>query len=275
MPAEHVVSLRTLDGLRLAATLVTPDEPTNKAVVFVHGGGVTREEGGFFTRIAAGLADAGVASLRYDLRGHGESEGRQEDSPLTAHLNDIQVALDEVRELTSAWEVSLLAASFAGGMAAYFAAKRPDQLARLVLINPLLDYQNRFIDQKPYWSDDFIDPEHAEQLAEVGYVEHSPTFKLGRAMLNEVFWIHPRQVLGEITAPTLIIHGTKDTFISIDSSRSAVPLLQAPHRLVEIEGAQHGIAVHDDPQYLNPQTQEGQAFAIRTVTDWIVGDPAA
>src|SRR6266702_453242 len=56
---------------------------------FVHGGGVTREEGGFFTRIAAGLADAGVASLRYDLRGHWDSGGRQEDSPLTVHLNDM------------------------------------------------------------------------------------------------------------------------------------------------------------------------------------------
>jgi hypothetical protein len=194
---------------------------------------------------------------------------------LTAHLNDIQVALDELRELTNAWQVSLLAASFAGGMGAYYAATRPDQLARLILFNPLLDYKNRFVDQKPYWSDDFIDHEHALQLAEVGYVEHSPTFKLGRAMLNEVFWIDPRQVLGDISAPTLIIHGTKDTFIPIDSSRSAVPLFQAPHRLVEIEGAQHGIAVHDDPQYLNPQSQAWQAFAIQTVADWVVTEPSA
>lgn len=271
MPTEQSVTFRTFDGLHLAGTLASPDEPTDKAVVFVHGGGVTRDEGGFFTRLAAGLADAGVASLRYDLRGHGESEGRQEDSPLTAHLNDIRVALDEVRELTAAWEVSLLAASFGGGMAAYYAAKRPDELARLILFNPLLDYKNRFVDQKRYWSDDFIDQEHALRLTELGYVEHSATFKLGRAMLNEVFWIDPRQVLGEITAPTLIIHGTKDTFVPVDSSRSAVPLFRAPHRLVEIEGAQHGIAVHDDPQYLNPQTQEWQAFAIRTVAEWIVG----
>jgi hypothetical protein len=269
------VSFRTLDGLHLAGTLASPDEATNKAVVFVHGGGVTREEGGFFTRLAAGLAEAGVASLRYDLRGHGESEGRQEDSPLTAHLNDIRVALGEVRELMNAWQVSLLAASFGGGLAAYYAAKRPDELARLILFNPLFDYKNRFVDQKRYWSDDFIDQERALRLTEVGYVEHSATFKLGRAMLNEVFWIDPRQVLGEITAPTLIIHGTKDTFVPVDSSRAAVPLFGAPHRLVEIEGAQHGIAVHDDPQYLNPQTQEWQAFAIQTVVDWVVGEPSA
>lgn len=37
---------------------------------------------------------AGVASLRYDLRGHDESDGRQEETVLTAHLNDIRVAFD-------------------------------------------------------------------------------------------------------------------------------------------------------------------------------------
>src|SRR5438874_2627382 len=80
MPAQSTATtLRTLDGLHLAGTLVTPEDPPDRVVVLVHGGGVTREEGGFFTRLARGLAEAGIASLRYDLRGHGESEGRQEE----------------------------------------------------------------------------------------------------------------------------------------------------------------------------------------------------
>jgi len=59
MPAQSTaVTIRTLDGLRLAGTLVTPDERADRAVVLVHGGGVTREEGGFFTRVAAGLGEA-------------------------------------------------------------------------------------------------------------------------------------------------------------------------------------------------------------------------
>lgn len=83
MVASRSVTVRTLDGLRLVGTLDTPGMPTDRAVVLVHGGGVTRDEGGFFRRLARALVEADVACLRYDLRGHGESDGRQEDNTLT------------------------------------------------------------------------------------------------------------------------------------------------------------------------------------------------
>ncbi|MBP2323788.1 alpha-beta hydrolase superfamily lysophospholipase [Kibdelosporangium banguiense] len=262
-------TFRTFDGLQLAGTLVAPDVETDQALVLIHGGGVTREEGGFFRRLAEGVAEAGVASLRFDLRGHGESEGRQEDLTLSAILNDIQAAIAHVRNEISATSVSLLGVSFAGGICGYFTAKRPELVDRLVLGNPLLNYKKRFIDDKPYWHDDQINEETGKELAEQGFVAHSPTFKLGRALLNEVFWLQPHTVLGEIKTPTLIIHGTKDTFIPVESSRTAVRELRCEHQLVEIKGAQHGFAVHDDPTYANPQSQEWQAFVIRTVAEWL------
>jgi pimeloyl-ACP methyl ester carboxylesterase len=67
-------------------------------------------------------------------------------------------------------------------------------------------------------------------------------------MLNEVFWIKPWHAIEGIAAPTLIVHGTKDTFVSIEGSREAAGRFQVQHRLVEIDGAQHGFAIHDDPQ---------------------------
>lgn len=73
-------------------------------------------------------------------------------------------------------------------------------------------------------------------------------------------------------APTLVVHGTKDTFVPIESSRAAMAQFLVAHKLVEIEGAQHGFAVHNDPQYLNPQSQEWQAFVIRTVTEWLTAE---
>ena len=262
-------SFRTLDGLRLAGTLVEPTDPPVGAVVLVHGGGVTREEGGFFTRLADGLGEAGLASLRFDLRGHGRSDGRQEELTLSAILNDIRTAIAHVRASTDTDAVSLLGASFGGGICGYYAAKRPDDVERLVLLNPQLDYKKRTIDTRAYWSNDCIDDEAARQLTEQGYIDFTPTLRHGRAIFNEVFWLRPDETLGEIQAPTLVVHGTKDTLVPVESSRSAMHQLQAAHKLVEIEGSQHGFAVHDDPQYLHPQSQQWQAFVIRTVAAWL------
>lgn len=262
------VKLGSPDGLRLSGTLVLPDG-ARQAAVLVHGGGVTRVEGGFFTRLADGLAEAGVLSLRFDLRGHGESEGRQEDLTIAGILGDIRAAIAHVRAETSTRPVALLGTSFSGGICGYYTAQHPADLASLVMLNPLLDYKKRFIDDKPYWHDGQISEEAGRELLAQGYIAHSPTFKLGRPLLNEVFYLQPHTVLGAIQAPTLIVHGTGDTFIPVESSRWAVQKLTAEHRLIEVDGAQHGFAVHDDPSYADPQSQQWQAEVIHAVADWI------
>ena len=76
---------RSLDGIRLRGTLVIPSEVSANPTVLVHGGGVTRHEGGFFTRLASRLAEGGIPSLRFDFRGHGESERRARGSDDFGH----------------------------------------------------------------------------------------------------------------------------------------------------------------------------------------------
>ena len=273
MPASSTtrqVEFRSLDGLRLRGTLAVPSSARGPAVVLVHGGGVTREEGGFFARLASGLAESGQPSLRFDFRAHGESEGQGEDLTIAGVTNDIRAAVTHVREVTGSGPVGLIGASFGGGISAFFAARYPDQVRRLVLFNPLLDYKKRFIDDKPEWDGDQISEQAGQKLTIQGFLAHSPTFRLGRALLNEIFYLNPRQALSGLTAPTLLVHGTQDTFVPIESSRAAVgQITNAEARLIEIDGAQHGFAVHDDPLYREPQTQQWQASVIRSVAAWL------
>lgn len=269
VPTSTSTRVRTLDGLHLAATLVKPDQSPTRAVVLVHGGGVTREEGGFFTRLAAGLAEAGIASLRFDLRGHGDSDGSQAELTLATILNDIRVSLVHLREATGATELSLCGASFAGGICAYYAAKRPNDLSRLVLLNPQVDYKKRTIDTRDYWTNDVISDERAEELNSTGAIQFKDDLQHGRPFLNEVFWFRPLDVLSEITAPTLIVHGNADTLVPIEGSREAVTEFTSPVEFVEIDGSQHGFAVHDDPEYLNPKSQEYQAEVIGIFSHWL------
>jgi pimeloyl-ACP methyl ester carboxylesterase len=262
------VTFTAPDGLRLSGTLVLPDG-ARQAVVLVHGGGVTREEGGFFTRLATGLAEIAVASLRFDLRGHGESEGCQEELTIAGILGDVRAAIGHLRTHSGAKWVALLGTSFSGGICGYYAAQYPDDLASLVMLNPLLNYKKRFIDDKPYWHNDQISDEAGRDLVTQGYLAHSPTFKLGRPLLNEIFYLRPHMVLAAIHMPTLIVHGTQDTFIPVESSRWAAEQLTVEHQLIEVDGAQHGFAVHDDPSYAHVQTQRWQADVIHAVGQWI------
>ena len=266
---ERLTEFRSLDGLRLRGTFVTTATSRGHAALLIHGGGVTRDEGGFFTRLAAGLAHAGIPSLRFDFRAHGESEGDQRDLTLAGIVNDIRAAVDHVRAELAPGPIHLLGASFGGGISAFFTATYPDRVLSLVLINPLLDYKRRIIDEKPYWANDYVNDEEGRELTRNGFIPHSPSFKLGRPLLNEVFYLAPHRLLRNIIAPTLIVHGTRDTFVPVDSSRRYIQEITTESKLLEIEGAQHGIAAHDDPGYREPQTQRWQTYVIDSVATWM------
>ena len=269
MGVQQETSFTTIDRLQLAATVTMPDQGEGRVVVLVHGGGVTRHEGGFFTRLADGLAACGVASLRFDLRGHGQSQGRVEDLTLAAVLNDIHTAIATARTMTGARSVSLLGTSFGGGICAYYAAHRPTSIDRLVLFNPQLDYKRRTITNSAFWHDDVLDAAAASDLDRDGYLQFTPTIRHGRAIFHEVFWFDVLGALPRITAPTLLVHGTRDTLVPIEGTEAAVPLLTCEHRFVRVEGCQHGFAAHDDPTYADPRSKAWQAQVITTTTDWI------
>ncbi|WP_426504327.1 alpha/beta hydrolase [Dactylosporangium sp. McL0621] len=267
------VEFHSLDGLLLRGSLLEAAREPFGVVVLVHGGGANRDEGGFFVRLAQGLRDARLASLRFDIRGHGASEGRQENLTIAAVANDIRAAVEYAQHTTGNLPVSLIGTSFGGGICAFFAARHPGALRRLVLLNPLMNYKKRFVEDKPYWTEEHINPEAGRTLAAEGTLVHSPTFNLGRPLLNEVFYLRPEQELGAIDVPTLFVHGTKDTFVPIDSSRRYIRYIGAETRLVEVNGAQHGFAVDNDPSYADPQSIAWQTSVIKTAAEWLAQSP--
>ncbi len=88
-------------------------------------------------------------------------------------LNDIRVAVASLREASGARQISLLGASFGGGICAYYCAKRRDDLG-LALLNPQLDYKKRTIDSRDYRNGDVIDDEKARELNDTVDARHGP-----------------------------------------------------------------------------------------------------
>lgn len=79
-------------------TLVEGNADAATTVIFVHGFGANKNEGGnYFVDVANALEDA-YRIVRFDFAGYGNSEGKQEDVNYEKQTKDLQAVLDYVRE---------------------------------------------------------------------------------------------------------------------------------------------------------------------------------
>jgi uncharacterized protein len=125
---------------RLFGVLHAPDAATGKSTfVFCHAFG---EEKLWTHRacvtFARELAAHGHAVLRFDYRGHGDSDGTFTDSSVETMVSDVHAAIAQARELTGREAVSLLGVRFGATLASLVAEEASD-VRHLVLWAPIID----------------------------------------------------------------------------------------------------------------------------------------
>lgn len=87
-------------GNRVPSTFVRPDtDGVVPLVLLAHGHGGTRDEAGGFRRLAEELARRGIASLRMDFPGCGDSQEPFISNRLTRMVADLRAGLDFARSL--------------------------------------------------------------------------------------------------------------------------------------------------------------------------------
>lgn len=227
------VKFASLDSLRLHGTLTRPAVDALGLMLMVHGITSDRSEWGIFDMLADEVAKEGVASLRFDFRGHGHSSLNEELITLAGIMSDITAAWQELESAAGAANVRryIVGSSFGGGLA-YAAASRDGRFDRAFLVAPVFDYLADIDHCAPKWRSDLKRKDHFKY-------NH---LTLGRALANEALYLEP---LAGPAVPTTIFHGTKDTDVVIDLSR-AVAARHPGIELVEIKGAGHVMNVPDD-----------------------------
>lgn len=148
-PASAQETVLTLDR-GIAATLHMPEgEGPFPAVLMMHGLGSTRAEvGNIYVDSAEALARQGIASLRFDFRGFGKSDGDTGAFTLDRQNEDARIALSALRAVhgVDPDRIGALGFSFGGGAAIELAAAHPDQVRSLVLWTPIGDYHADMLD---------------------------------------------------------------------------------------------------------------------------------
>jgi alpha-beta hydrolase superfamily lysophospholipase len=140
--ASQRVSLRTDDGLTLAATWYEPSSRPAPAVVLVHMLQRSRRD---WDQLATRLAGEGIAALAIDLRGHGESPGSPVD--YAAMVQDVRAAR---RYLSSRSEVIPtrigMAGASIGATLAALAAGDDASVVTMALLSPTMDNRGLRLD---------------------------------------------------------------------------------------------------------------------------------
>jgi len=129
-----------LDGEKVFAGLYRPAAAWTGAVVLCHPLGEEKLWAHrVFVSLARILATAGLAVLRFDFRGEGDSDRDFEQSDFETRIADTHLAIRAVRELNPRVKVvSLVGLRLGAAIAAAAAAQRND-VARLVLWDPVVD----------------------------------------------------------------------------------------------------------------------------------------
>jgi pimeloyl-ACP methyl ester carboxylesterase len=87
------------------------------------------------------LTRADVHVLRFDYFGTGDSAGDLAGADLAGWQGDIDLAIDELRDTTGVAQVGLVGLRLGATLAAAAAARRPDDVDRLVLWDPVVQGQ--------------------------------------------------------------------------------------------------------------------------------------
>lgn len=240
--AETVVDLPN----GIVGTLAVPEDGAKgPAVVMLHGFGSSRDEvGGLFAMQAEALAAEGIASLRIDFRGYGESSGDMADTTLEGLVADATAARSYLAEVdgVDAARIGVIGYSFGAAVAML----EPDDFASVVVWGQMGDLQAEFHE---FLGQDFYDKAKAEGVAslDLGW----RVISLKQEFLDSVAQHDLADSFAGYAGPFLTIAGESDP--ASGYFEQYVGLAAGKTEALVIPGADHMLGVFSDEPEIGRQ----------------------
>lgn len=174
-------------------------------VVFCHGFGGTKD-GPLFELITDSLQKHGIASVRFDFNGHGESEGKFEDMTVPNEIEDAKKVVAYVRDLRYVSKIALVGHSQGGVVAAMTAGELAPDIVAVALMAPAAVLRDDAIRGSTFGK--MYNP-----LDPPEYVELWGNQRLGRKYIQTAFSLPIYETAAKYQGPALIIHGNGDRVV--------------------------------------------------------------
>ena len=197
-----------IDGLK--AKLSLPQERTDKAVLLLHGwNGDLDEVGLLFKRQADSLAQAGIASLRFNFSGEGARNNYLLTSTLDSRIAESEAAYKALINEVPDASYGVVGFSFGGLTSMKVGARNPDWFDSMVLWSAAesMDFGR---------SENQVDAVRQALATGKGTYTDWETFTLTREHLVSVIGVRASDGLQNYPGALLTIRGTKDFLASTD-----------------------------------------------------------
>ena len=193
------------------------------------------KEGALEKQIAALLQAQGIASIRFDFNGHGQSEGRFQDMTVPNEIVDAKKVIEYVSNLPYVESVAITGHSQGGVVAAMTAGDLgAEKIKAVVLLAPAAVLRDDAIRGSTMGAT--YDPFNLGE-----YVELFRGLKLGAEYIRTAFSLPIYETADKYQGPALIIHGTGDRVVPYTYGERFHQIWDGSE-LVIIDKADHGFS---------------------------------
>jgi len=228
------------DGQTLAARVHLPAVDPIGCAVFAHCFTCSKDSRAA-RHVSSALAEQGIATLRFDFTGLGDSEGQFGSMTFSHNVDDILAAASAMRE---AYRVpSLLVGHSLGGTAVLAAAGQiPEAIGVATIGAP-------------------FQPKHVARLFDASLEEIESKgqadvdlggrrFTIRKSFIDDLQKHCNAEKIGSLNKALLVFHSPQDSVVGIDNARLIFQAARHPKSFVSLDGADHLLGRRRDSTYV-------------------------
>jgi uncharacterized OsmC-like protein/esterase/lipase len=238
--ARLKASFKNSQGESLSGLLETPDSETKAYALFAHCFTCSKDIAAA-SRITRALANKGIAVLRFDFTGLGNSDGDFANTNFSSNISDLIQAANHLKENYAA-PVMIIGHSL-GGAAVLAAAHEMPSLKAVVTIGaPSTGHH----------------VEHLFSHAKKEIVENDEAlvdlagrkFTIKKQFVEDINKYNDVEHISQLNKALLVLHSPIDETVSIDEAAKIYSAAKHPKSFISLDKADHLLSRREDSEYV-------------------------
>ena len=243
------ISFPAASGHMLEGVLELPEGPPRGIALFAHCFTCTKQSKAAVA-VSRALAEEGLATLRFDFTGLGDSEGEFATAGFASDVEDLRAAADH---LLARFDRRLILVGHSLGGAAVLAAADDigmDRIAAIATIAAPSDVPHVLERIKG-------DLKSVRETGQGRVSIGGRPFELSRTFLQRVEAADLLAEVGRLRVPLMFLHSPTDAIVGVENASALFAAAKHPKSFVSLSGADHLLLEEEDAR-----------FAARLIATW-------